>query len=456
VTAPVEAPADPRKILGALSALRTLSGTYPAGHPMIAERLREADEAVQQALHDRDTAQIDIVHRVVHLNGIPVDGDSDIRGIGVDSIHIRRGVKPEELLALAEVLWQLKPGEVAEPVGASLTRREVRHITVGRLVPLDTSWRAQQWADRPAGALDPDYEESLALAQQAFDDLSAGRPLDTTTIHDLVRLLISRVASSNAALAQILAVKQYENLTYCHSVNVAVLSLLLGRQLSLDDQTLTALVEAALLHDVGKTRVPLDLVKKPGALDRRERAMVEMHTTFGAEILVQVEGLGPLTPLVALEHHRTVRGGGYPSLGDGVVPHVFSQIVSVADIYEAVTGARTYQAPMPPERACLLLARLAGEKLNGALVKAFVNAITFFPIGSLVRTSRNEIGLVIGTAAGEPLHPVISLIDETLQTPAGDIDTSERDAAGAYCRHIVETLPRSDSLNVAAFLPSAA
>jgi putative nucleotidyltransferase with HDIG domain len=456
VTARVEPPADPRRILSSLSALRALTGTYPAGHPMIADKRREAVEAVRQHLDDRDEIRIDIVQGVVHLNGIPFDGDSEVRGIGVDSIHFRSGVQPEELQALAEVLWQLKPDDAAEPVSVSLTRRQVRHITVGRLVPLDTSWRAHQWADRPAGALDPDYEESLALAQQTFEQLSTGHALDTVTVHHLVRLLMSRVARSNAALAQILAVKQYENLTYCHSVNVAVLSLLLGRQLRLDDETLTALVEAALLHDVGKTRIPLDLVKKPGALDKRERRMMEAHTTLGAEILVQVESLGPLTPLVALEHHRSVAGGGYPNLGDGVVPHVFSQIVSVADIYEAVTGARSYQAPTPPERACLLLARLAGEKLKGALVKAFVNAITFFPIGSLVRTSRDEIGLVIRTAAGEPLHPVIALVDEKLQTPAGEIDTSERDASGTYCRHIVETLLRMDSLNVGHFLTAAA
>jgi putative nucleotidyltransferase with HDIG domain len=456
MTPRTEPPADPRRILSSLNALRALTGTYPSGHPMIADKLREVDDAVRQHLHDRDEIRIDVVQGVLHLNGVPFEGDSDVRGIGVDSIHIASGVQPEELQALAEVLWQLKPDDVSEPVGVKLTQRQVRHITVGRLVPLDTSWRAQPWGDRPTGVLDPDYEESLTLAQQTFEQLSAGRALDTATVHDLVRLLISRVASSHAALAQILALKRYENLTYCHSVNVAVLSLLLGRQLELDDETLPALVEAALLHDVGKTRVPLEILKKPGALDKRERRIVEAHTIFGAEILVQVDGLRRLTPLVALEHHRSVTGSGYPNLGDGVVPHVFSQIVSVADIYEAVTGARSYQAPTPPERACLLLARLAGEKLNGALVKAFVNAITFFPIGSLVRTSRDEIGLVIRTAAGEPLHPVISLVDETLQTPAGEIDTSERDPSGAYCRHVVETLPRTDSLNVSDFLSPAA
>jgi HD-GYP domain-containing protein (c-di-GMP phosphodiesterase class II) len=114
---------------------------------------------------------------------------------------------------------------------------------------------------------------------------------------------------------------------------------------------------------------------------------------LGAEVLVQTVGLRPLTPTVALEHHRAVKGTGYPDLGDAV-PHLMSQIVSVADIYEAITGARSYQDPTSPEHACLVLARLAGDKLNTALVKAFVSAITFFPIGSVVRTSRDEIGVV--------------------------------------------------------------
>jgi HD-GYP domain-containing protein (c-di-GMP phosphodiesterase class II) len=171
---------------------------------------------------------------------------------------------------------------------------------------------------------------------------------------------------------------------------------------------------------------------------------------------VQVDGLGPLTPLVALEHHRSVSGHGYPDLGDGVVPHVFSQIVSVADIYEAVTGARSYQAPTPPERACLLLARLAGEKLNAALVKALVNTITFFPIGSLVRTTLDEVGVVIRTNAHDPLHPVIVVVDDALEAALGDVDTSLRDASGTYQRHIRETLaPRDRTVDLARFLTAA-
>lgn len=451
-----EPAADPLRILKTLSALGTLAGIYPAGHPLVADKLREADETIQQHLKAADSVRIDIIRGVVHLNGVAFEGRGDAPGLGIDSLHIRQGVRAEEIAALADLLKRMKVDPDGEPFGQQLARRGVEHISVARLVPLDTRWRAHQWPDRPGGAIDPDYEESLGLAQQAFDELAAGRLLDIRTVRDLVHLLMCRVATSNAALAQILAVKQYENLTYCHSVNVAVISLLLGRQLALDEQTLAVLVEAAVLHDVGKTRIPLDLVKKPGALDKRERRLMEAHPVLGAELLAQVDGLRPLTPLVALEHHRSVVGGGYPNLGDGVVPHVLSQIVSVADIYEAVTGARSYQSPTPPERACLLLARLAGSKLNAALVKAFVNAITFFPIGSVVRTNRDELAVVIRTNRNDPLHPVIELVDEDVRTPLGEVDSSARDEAGAYCRHIIGTIvPQGDAPDVSRFLTAA-
>ncbi len=183
--------------------------------------------------------------------------------------------------------------------------------------------------------------------------------------------------------------------------------------------------------------------------------MMEAHPVLGAELLAQVDGLNRLTPVVALEHHRSVRGGGYPDLGSAV-PHMLSQIVSVADIYEAVTGARSYQEPTPPERACLLLARIAGDKLNPALVKAFVGAITFFPIGSVVRTTLDELAVVVGTNGDDPLHPVIQVVSERMQPVSDAIDTRVR-VDGAYVRHIVETVepPAKEGAAIARLLTAA-
>jgi putative nucleotidyltransferase with HDIG domain len=454
---------DPVALLKGLVSLRRLTGLYPPGHPSIEQKLTELDDSVQQHIHATAALRLDVIHGAAHLDGVPFRQDSDAQAqilreltdLGVDSIHIQHGVTRAELLALSEFLWQLKEAPGGDPIDVQLATREIRHISLGRLVPLDTRWKTVQWPDAPTGPLDPSYELSLALTERTFDDVMSGKGIDLATIRDIVHLLIQKVAASNAALGQILAVKLYENLTYCHSVNVATLSLLIGKQLGFDASATAALAEAALLHDIGKTRIPLEILKKPSALDKRERKMMEAHTTYGAEILVEVDGLRPLTPTVALEHHRGAEGSGYPDLGDGTIPHFLSQLVAVADIYEAMTGARSYQDPAMPEQACLVLARLAGTKLNTALVKAFVSAISFFPIGSVVRTDRDEVGVVVRTNASEPLHPVIALMGADLQPMPVEIDTSLRSAAGQYARHVVETLRPQEGLDLNQFLAAS-
>ncbi|HSL21306.1 MAG TPA: HD domain-containing phosphohydrolase [Vicinamibacterales bacterium] len=452
--------ADPIALLKGFVSLRRLTGMYPPGHPAITGKLAELDEAVQRHLAESPELRLDVVHGQAHLDGIGFRHDTaaggeilrELTDLSIDSIHIKRGVSREELQTFSEFLWQLKDVLRGGLLDVQLAKRNIHHITIGRLVPLDTRWRATQWPDAPTGPIDPDYEHSALLTQKTFDDVAAGKGLNPAVVRDIVQLLIVKVAGSSAALGQILSVKMYENLTYYHSVNVATLSLLIARQLAFDDASARMVVEAGLLHDIGKTRIPLEIVRKPGALDKRERKLIEAHTTFGAEILSEVDGLGPLTPTVALEHHRGAAGDGYPDLGAGVVPNLLSQLVSVADIYEAMTGARSYQDPARPEQACLVLARLAGSKLNTSLVKAFVNAISFFPIGSVVRTDRDELGLVVRTTPGEPLHPVIARLGREYERLDGEIDTSARDAAGTYERHVIETLPPPEGLDLGALL----
>jgi putative nucleotidyltransferase with HDIG domain len=294
------------------------------------------------------------------------------------------------------------------------------------------------------------------MAEDAFGAFAAGKAPTANAVRDLLHLLMFKVAGNSAALGQILAVKQYENHTYCHSVNVSILSLLLGRHIGLDEGTQAALVEGALLHDVGKTRVPIEILRKPGALDQRERRVIERHPVDGAAMLIEVPGLHPLTPTMAFEHHRHATGlGGYPAIG-ATPPHALSRVVSVADVYEALTGARAYRSPALPEQACLVLARMAGTQLDAALVKAFVNAVTFFPMGTLVQTSRDEVGVVLRATERDPLHPVIRLVEDgDPARPVGDeIDLSARDADGTYVRHVVRgLLPRRDA--VAAQLATA-
>jgi putative nucleotidyltransferase with HDIG domain len=459
-TAVADAPAlDPLPLLKGLGTLRKLTGMYPARHPAIMQKLDELDAGVQRYLRQSAVLRIEVIHGEAHLDGLTFRDDSEasariiweLADLGIDSIHITRGVTPDELLALSAFLWELKDHGGGAPIADQLAARGIRHVSLARLVALDTRWRAHQWAESPSDVYDPAYAESLDLMQRTFETVQEGKGLELATVRHIVQLLIQKVAGSSAALAQILAVKLYENLTYCHSVNVATLSLLIAKQAGFDEPTTASIAEAALLHDIGKTRIPLDVIRKPGALDKRERALMEAHTIFGAEILTEVDGLKPLTPTVALEHHRGVKGSGYPELGPAV-PHFVSQLVAVADIYEAVTGARTYQDPGLPEQACLVLARLAGTKLNSAFVKAFVAAVTFFPVGSVVRTSRGETAVVIRTNPADPLHPVVVPIGADLGRLPGEIDTALRDSSGAYARHLVETIRPPEGLDLREFV----
>ena len=229
-------PLDPLQVLKAFASLRRLTGAYPAGHPTIAQKLGELDDAIRGHLRVSRELRIDIIHGSLHVDGVSFGGDtqahaaivSELSALGIDSIYIREGVQPEELLTVAEFLW--RKGRVEPGADRRAARSPGRPlVSLGRLVPLDTRWRARQWPDAPTGPLDPAYAESLMKAQQTFDHVASGRRLDLATVLDLVQLLIYKVARSNAALGQILAVKQYENLTYCHSVNVAMLSLLIGQ-----------------------------------------------------------------------------------------------------------------------------------------------------------------------------------------------------------------------------------
>jgi putative nucleotidyltransferase with HDIG domain len=450
IPAPItEGGGDPLLVMKELITLRRLVGLYPTGHPLIEEKLRELDSAVQRRLEQSPSLQLDVVRGDVHLDGDAYRQESrthahlitELTDIGIQSIRIDAGVTAAELRATAEFLWQFDGQHGGDAVRERLSRAGVQHVTLGRIVPLDTKWASKAWPDGPTGPVDPAYEEALVMAQSAFSGVSSGGDLDANAVRDTVQLLVNRVANSNAALGHVLAVKHYENLTWCHSVNVAMLSLLIGRQIGLDGQLIVALVEAALLHDIGKTRVPLEVVQKPGALDKSERKLIEAHAVYGGEILAGTPGLRPLTATVALEHHRSIVGGGYPDLGAGVIPHPMSQIVSVADVYEALTGARSYKEPTPPERACVILARIAGEQLNTSLVKAFVSTVTFFPIGSFVRTNRDEIGVVVRTSAEDPLRPVIALLRDDAAAVTAHVDLAGSDGQG---RHIVETIPPPD------------
>ncbi|MGD8494600.1 MAG: HD domain-containing protein [Gemmatimonadales bacterium] len=438
-------------VLRTMAALRSACVLYPEGHPAIDTQVEEVLRHARTLLRGQSLVRLDIIRGILHCNGSPLQRESRIHAralremtaIGIDSIHLAAGLEPAELRVVGSYLAHEHRGPgTGDPVVETLQSRGVRHVSLGRVLPIKHRVRARP-PEAPDALHDEGYRATADAARNAFDSLEQGYAPDVRAIHDMLEVLVGRVARSSVALHQVMALKDYENRSYLHSVNVALLAVRLGERLGMDQRELMVLAEAALLHDVGKTQIPVDILTKTGRPTEREWRTIRRHPLIGAEILNELEGLTPLTPVAALEHHVEFGGGGYPHLGGDRRPHAISQIVSVVDVYESVTGARTYRDPATPDQACLILARMAGEKLNPALVKAFVSVVTFFPVGTLVRTTRDELGVVVRTHDDDALHPTIVLVDPSAPDagPGRTCDLRTRLADGRFERDVVESVP---------------
>lgn len=454
---------DAGHLLRTLAALRSACVLYPSGHPAIEAQVADVHRHATSLLENQSIVRLDIIRGILNFNGEPLPRESQVHArvlaefaaLGIDSVHVGTGVSPDEIRAVGQFLAHDHRGPgTGAPVVEQLGERGVRNLNLGRILAINHRVK-ERLPEAPDRLYDQGYRESAELAEGVFDRLEQGFAPDVRSIHDLLEMLLGRVARSNVALSQVMALKHYENRSYLHSVNVALLSARLGERLGLAKPELMQLAEAALLHDVGKTRVPVEILTKAGRPTEREWRVIRRHPLIGAEMLAELNGLRPLTPVVALEHHLDYSGGGYPDLGNERRPHAISQIVSVTDVYESVTGARTYREPATPDRACVILARMAGEKLNPALVKAFVSVVTFFPVGTIVRTSRDEVGVVVRTHEDDALHPGIVLVDpDAPDAPPGPTrDLRERDADGNFVRDVVEAVPEGRlALDVSALL----
>ena len=149
---------DPYAVLKGFASLPRLAGTYPVGHPMITQRLQELDDVVRRHLLISQELRIDMIQGELFLNDVSFGRNDQLNAsairelaeLGIDSVHVREGIAIDELRTVAEFLWGLKDSKESEPLEAQLKRREVHHVSFGRLVPLDTRWRTQQWPDAPA------------------------------------------------------------------------------------------------------------------------------------------------------------------------------------------------------------------------------------------------------------------------------------------------------------------
>lgn len=243
-----------------------------------------------------------------------------------------------------------------------------------------------------------------AVVSSTFDDIRSGRRINVASLEPVVAGVAASVARDPAALPSVTRLKTAHEYTYLHSVAVCGLMIALADELRLDAALVHDIGLAGLLHDVGKARVPVELLDKPGPLDFDEYALVQQHTSRGHELLQDAGITSAIALDVCLHHHERVDGGGYPSGRSGADLSVFARMGAVCDVYDAVTSTRSYKPSWSPGSALDWMADTSGQ-FDPRLLQAFRRTIGAFPLGSLVRLESQRLAIVVAENEDDPSCP---------------------------------------------------
>lgn len=320
----------------------------------------------------------------------------------IERIAFERGVTPAELVALMQNLAKLGPqtGDVQQALSSA-------HIRIGRLNADD---RRRDGIASDIAAIRQLYSNAVAAAELAWESAAAEGMPDAPAALQAVEGLADAVTKNRTALVALTAMRNYDNYTFTHMVNVSILTMGQARALGIDGRLLREVGLSALMHDIGKVRTPKEILNKPDKLTDDEFTIMRRHPVDGAEILRRTPEMPILAPVVAFEHHLRIDGTGYPFAAKRAALNLGTMLCSIADVYDAMRSQRAYQQAFPTDRILAVLRRSDGVEFDQHLVRRFVKLLGIYPAGNLVRLSTGEIAVVTRVHAPDPYRPRVRVL----------------------------------------------
>ncbi len=260
------------------------------------------------------------------------------------------------------------------------------------------------------------YRAYLPDANEALEELGKVQPAGLDLARQIIRSISGRLASDESLLAAVRALKNFDEYTFTHALNVSILAMALGRELGLPGDLCEIIGLAGLCHDVGKTKIPPEIINKPGKLTNEERGIMNRHPLEGAQTLLALPTqIHPLLPTIAYQHHMGADLGGYPRSPNGRLPHPLSLLVQVADVFDALRTVRAYRGTLTETEAVnILLGDLHGGRIHDASVSALVGVLGLLVPGASVRLADGVQATVVG---GLEKDRLVALVE----TAEGDI-----------------------------------
>jgi len=428
-----------------LAAVLKNSTLYPVSHPFV---LASADKfllKIKELLVDRKEVPFYLVGGELFFekDSVPIDQSLAVlmelfTGRDIGGIVFKPDLTTDEITAFADLMNKDAAAFHADgEVDELMPKAQITHIDLHRVLIVDKKIGSVIKEGKKRAA------EVFMDAIETMKDMIEARQLDKKInmrkMNTTVQTMVDNILQNRDTYIGLTNLKMYDEYTFAHSVNTSLLASALGTFLHFEKPQVAALGVAGLLHDMGKASVPHEIVNKPGKLTDAEWEVLKRHPIAGALAIADIPGVTKMAMVAAFEHHQHGERG-YPAIG--VRQHLFSQIVSLADAYDAITAARVYYSiQAPPDHAIRILLKKRGTSFDPVLVKAFVNMMGIFPVGTVLKLTTGEVGLVMHQTRDlmRPRVLLLTKFDGSEKEKGADVSLLET-AGGNFKRSIAGTI----------------
>lgn len=402
-------------LAGALKGLRL----YPMQHPAIEQRTRDLLNAFTQLFSHQEVIHMGLLEGTLFIEDTLFADDHPaakeiiaiLDNLEIEGLEFFNGLGKIEIEHFLEIIGN-PPGKGDDFISFMLENGP-EHIKVASVEKIDEA----QESDSPRKV----YGKALKAINNIFDDVRMGRIPSSDEAVGVVKNMARLTLEDPHALFALSLLKDYDNYTFTHSVNVSVLALSVGRSCHASEEELRSLGLGGLLHDVGKLKIDVDIINKPGKLTDEEFNTIKEHPRLGSDIVKEMEGANQDVLDIVLGHHLRYDRKGYPEDAQGDKMSRLADMSAIADAYDAMTTMRSYQNPITPRKAIGIIEGLAGTSLNPNFVERFSYSLGTYPVGTLVRLDSNEIGLVMAVGRKNPddvsLKMLFGKVGEKLPEP---------------------------------------
>jgi HD-GYP domain-containing protein (c-di-GMP phosphodiesterase class II) len=447
---------------------------YPLENATVQNALDQMHRIVRRVLEREEAAQLRLVGDFMFLNEARLRLDlsdyvsfSYVGGLfrrhGIGQVTFLKGVERHHLVPLLSLIVQEAAGGEAafEQFLGRFEATRPKHVDVDPAREVNDNLELED-DDRAKEAAKVTYFQSVHVAREVLTDARLGRAVNLRRVKRAVQSIVDQVLNNETSIMGMTTLRDYDEYTFTHSVNVCIISLVIGQRLGLTKLQLYELGLGALFHDIGKQRIDAAIVTKTSKLDNEEWVWMRRHPVEGLLALFWMRGLAD-TPyramLVAYEHHMKTDLTGYPKNKRARKPTLFSRVVATADGFDAATSKRSYQhEPWSPDEVLREMRENPKRGFDGLLVKALINATGVFPVGTVAILDTFEMA-VVTTRNADPkkLHqPIVKIISDPMGIMLADpivADLSEVDPETSKPRRsIIKTVdPERFGIQVAEY-----